>query len=144
MGNRIRKKGARVGERGQALVEFAIIIPILLAVLLGIVEFARAWQIQQVVTNAAREAARFSVLATSTDDTAVQQVIYDYMSSASMDMSNYSFSIANNPGQGTADTITASYTYTYSLFGPVMNLLGSGGSTPGSVLLSSTSIMRNE
>ncbi len=63
MGNLIRKRRVRCrgGQRGQALVEFAIIIPVLLAVLLGIVEFARAWQIHQVVTNAAREGVRVSV-----------------------------------------------------------------------------------
>lgn len=144
MGNRIRKRGVRTGERGQALVEFAIIIPILLAVLLGIVEFARAWQIQQVVTNAAREGARFSVLpSTPAGTTEVDSVVQEYMRSANMDMGYYSSSIVNSTTSGDPDTVTVSYAYTYTLFGPVMNLLG-GGSTPGSVNLSSTSIMRNE
>ncbi len=145
MSNRIRTRGARGGERGQALVEFAIIIPILLAVLLGIVEFARAWQIQQVVTNAAREGARFAVLATTTTDASIATVMDTYMSSANMDMSYTSYNIRNLVNQsGDPDTITVSYDYQYSLFGPVINLLGGGGGTPGSVNLSSTSIMRNE
>ena len=144
MGNRIRKRGVRGGERGQALVEFAIIIPILLAVLLGIVEFARAWQIQQVVTNAAREGARVSVIATATDAQVVA-AINTYCASAGLDMSQVAMSYTPNPGvSGTPDTVTVSYNYTYGLFGPVMNLLGSGGSTPGSVNLTSTAIMRNE
>jgi len=144
MGNRIRKRGVQYGERGQALVEFAIIIPILLAVLLGIVEFARAWQIQQVVTNAAREGARVRVIGTSENDS-VHNAIDTYMSSANMDMgyATWTYTLDANVQSGNPDTVTVSYDYHYSLFAPVMALLG-GGSTPGAVNLSSTSIMRHE
>jgi len=49
-------------DRGQALVEFALILPILLLLLIGLFEFARAWNVYQVVTDAAREGARKGVL----------------------------------------------------------------------------------
>ena len=144
MGNRIRRKGSRSGEKGQALVEFAIIIPILLAVLLGIVEFARAWQIQQVVTNAAREGARVGVINTN-GLAEVDAAIQVYLQSANMDMSQADWTTGTvlSSVSGDPDTVTVSYNYTYRLFGPVINLLGGGG-TPGSVTLSSTAIMRNE
>ena len=45
-------------DRGQALVEFALIMPFLLLFLVGIVEFGRAWNQHQVITDAAREGAR--------------------------------------------------------------------------------------
>lgn len=45
-------------EGGQALVEFALITPFLLMMLIGIIEFGRAWNLHQVVTDAAREGAR--------------------------------------------------------------------------------------
>ncbi|MEN8144746.1 MAG: TadE family protein [Gemmatimonadota bacterium] len=128
------------------MVEFAIIIPILLAVLLGIVEFARAWQIQQVVTNAAREGARVAVTGNNDSAAPVDAAIDTYLRSATIDMNEATWTFNTQSGQhtGQADTVTVSYNYTYSLFGPVMNLLSSGGSTPGSVTLSSTSIMRQE
>ncbi len=44
---------------GQAIVEFAIVLPILLAVLVGILEAGRMMFIYSVVTNASREASRF-------------------------------------------------------------------------------------
>jgi Flp pilus assembly protein TadG len=50
-------------ERGQALVEFALILPIILLLVVGMLEFARAWNLHQVMTDAAREAARRAVLA---------------------------------------------------------------------------------
>ncbi len=45
-------------ENGQAVVEFALIMPFLLLFLLGIVEFGRAWNEHEVLTDATREGAR--------------------------------------------------------------------------------------
>jgi len=49
-------------RRGQGLVEFALILPILLLVLVGIFEFARILFIYVNVSNAAREGARYGVV----------------------------------------------------------------------------------
>ena len=49
-------------RRGQGLVEFALILPILLLVLIGILEFARILFIYVNVSNAAREGARYGVV----------------------------------------------------------------------------------
>src|SRR5437867_4245985 len=58
-----------LGERAQAIVEFAIVLPILLAILVGILEFGRMIFIYSAVTNASREAARFgSAVGFDTDD----------------------------------------------------------------------------
>jgi Flp pilus assembly protein TadG len=59
----LRGTGLRRDERGQALVEFALILPIILLLVVGMLEFARAWNLHQVMTDAAREAARRAVLA---------------------------------------------------------------------------------
>ena len=54
---------ARVrSQAGAELVEFALVLPILLLVFAGIVDFGLLLQRQQVVTNAAREGARLAVL----------------------------------------------------------------------------------
>ena len=44
--------------RGAAAVEFALVVPILLAIVLGIIEFGRAYNVQISLTHAARETAR--------------------------------------------------------------------------------------
>ena len=49
-------------EKGAALVETAFVLPIMLLVCVGILEFGRAYQTWQVVTNAAREGARVAIL----------------------------------------------------------------------------------
>ena len=45
-------------ETGAALVEFAIITPLLLVLVFGIIEFGRAYNAQNTLTHAAREGAR--------------------------------------------------------------------------------------
>lgn len=48
---------------GQAIVEFALILPVILVLVFGMIEFGRAWNIQQAITDAAREGARKAVVA---------------------------------------------------------------------------------
>ena len=45
-------------DRGAAMVEFAIVLPVLLLILLGIIEFGRAYNAQVSIQAAAREGAR--------------------------------------------------------------------------------------
>jgi Flp pilus assembly protein TadG len=45
-------------EQGAVAVEFAILVPLLVMILLGIMEFGRAYNVQTTLTNAARESAR--------------------------------------------------------------------------------------
>ena len=49
-------------ERGAAAVEFALVVPVLLLLLLGIIEFGRAYNTQISLTHAARETARHMVI----------------------------------------------------------------------------------
>ena len=50
--------GTRARERGAAAVEFALVAPVLLGLVGGIVEFSYTYNLQISVTQAAREAAR--------------------------------------------------------------------------------------
>lgn len=52
-------------RRGQAMVELAIVLPILLLVLMGIIDFGRIYQGYLVVTTAAREGARQAAVGAS-------------------------------------------------------------------------------
>lgn len=45
-------------ERGAVAVEFALLAPVLIMILLGIMEFGRAYNVQTTLTNAAREGVR--------------------------------------------------------------------------------------
>lgn len=49
---------SRGSERGAVAVEFAILTPVLIMLLLGIMEFGRAYNVQITLANAAREGVR--------------------------------------------------------------------------------------
>jgi len=65
---RRRRSGRHTHEEGQALVEFALVAPILILLVVGVFEFARAWQAYQSLTDAAREVARNAVVETHVCD----------------------------------------------------------------------------
>ena len=56
--NPLQPASRRRAERGQAIVEFALVMPILIALLFGVVFFAMAFNLQMVLNGAAREGAR--------------------------------------------------------------------------------------
>ncbi|MFV9510501.1 TadE/TadG family type IV pilus assembly protein [Tepidibacillus sp. LV47] len=61
------------GEQGQSLVEFALVTPILLLLLLGIIEFGHIFYSYLMIENASRDGARYgSVWAT---DMEIKQII---------------------------------------------------------------------
>ena len=61
----MRHVGPVRDERGAALVEMAVILPVLLLLVFGLVEFSRAFNTKAVVTHASREGVR--VLAITRD-----------------------------------------------------------------------------
>lgn len=50
------------GKKGQALVEMALILPLLLLLFMGIFEFGRIFGAQLLISNLAREGARYGVV----------------------------------------------------------------------------------
>jgi Flp pilus assembly protein TadG len=65
-------------QKGQSLVEFALVLPVFVVVLFGIMEFGRLWEISNILTSAAREGARVAAVSEPDVDkatTAVQAVL---------------------------------------------------------------------
>lgn len=131
-------------ERGQAAVELAVILPVILLLAIGLIEMARAWRNHQVVTNAAREGARTAAVANplntqATVDSAVRNVLVDgglagYANSTVVTIGGW------RTGTGTPDSVRVDYPYQFLLLGPII-----GWATgQRSVTLTSLSIMRNE
>ncbi len=140
------------GSSGQSMIEFALVLPMLLVLVFGIIEFGNAWRHYQLITNTAREGARIAVLPSSTE-AIVESVIDDRLNGSGLDATQATtilairdFGDANY--SNSADTVTIAYPYNFVFLGPVINLMcaavGCSGTTYSSVTLSSTSIMRNE
>jgi Flp pilus assembly protein TadG len=138
----VRRK-TPLGEAGQALVEIAIALPILLALLVGIFEFARAYNVQQVITNAAREGAREGVLPTSGQAEAVAKA-NNRLSDANITSATVNFSCTSPCDTGAEVQVTITVNYTFVFIGPVLSLFASGDNDPGTIPLTSTATMRKE
>jgi Flp pilus assembly protein TadG len=76
----MRWKSLKGNETGAAAVEFAILLPLLLVLIFGGIEFGLVMFNQQVITNASREAARAGIVVgiDSVDDPAIIQIALDY------------------------------------------------------------------
>ncbi len=65
---RTRPRADHLPRRGAAVVEFAVVVPVLLAFVLGMIEIGRAIMVSQVLAHAARSGARLGTLETSTTE----------------------------------------------------------------------------
>jgi Flp pilus assembly protein TadG len=59
------------GERGAAAVEFALVLPLLAVLVFGIIDFGRAYNAQETLTQAARVGARLQSLGKAANDATV-------------------------------------------------------------------------
>lgn len=53
---------AAKAQRGQSLVELALLVPVLILILIGIIDFGRVFNAYITITNAAREGARYGAM----------------------------------------------------------------------------------
>jgi Flp pilus assembly protein TadG len=106
-------------EAGTALIEFAIVLPVLVILVIGIAELGLFIYDKQIITNASREGARFGIVYSVPRKTvaAIQTVITTYASSYMV-----TFGAANTPRLNPAptpcvnsgDNLTVRVTYTYA------------------------------
>ena len=76
----VYSKGRRVRRprAGAAMVEMALVLPLFILIVVGIIEFGRAFMVQQMVTNASREGARHASLPNTTENE-VGALVRDYL-----------------------------------------------------------------
>ena len=133
-------------QRGAALIETAITIPLVLLVSVSIFEFGRAYQTWQVLTNAAREGARIAVLPDYTD-AQVTSTVRTYLTSGRLSNPNAASIIVvrNVPfGTTTASRITVNYPFQFIVLNPVARLVRSGSAVGTPLTMQSSALMRNE
>jgi Flp pilus assembly protein TadG len=108
---RRRRPGTRLrSERGAAAVEFAIVAPMMIFLLLGIVEFSKVMLVQSSLSAAAREGARAVTLGSTVG--AAQTVVQSAATSVALTTGQVavSGSCATPAGSTTVVTVTVSYT----------------------------------
>lgn len=111
-------------ERGAAAVEFALVLPVLVALLLAIIDFGRALDAQQTLTYAARSGARVMVLQ---NDASAATAAAQNAASALGTLPASAFTVSPSTcSSGTQVTFTASYTFAGTGFFGSMPLQGTG------------------
>lgn len=105
-------------QKGQSLVETALILPILLMILFGIVDFGRIFHAYLTLDHAGREAARAATIGSEDD------VIKSKINSAtgSLDKSKYSVGItiapAGKANRASGSEVTITLTYSVDFLTP--------------------------
>jgi Flp pilus assembly protein TadG len=141
-----RESSRRPRERGTALLEAAITMPIVLLVAVGIFEFGRAYQTWQVVTNAAREGARVAVLPNSSTDAVVATVRAYLERGALPGAGRAAVTVARDVAVGpySASLVTVEYPFEFIVFQPVVRLVRPGSRTGEPLVVRAAAVMRNE
>ena len=135
-------------DTGQALTEFALVMPIVLLLLVGIIEFGRAWNVQQVMTDAAREGARQAVLANpAVTQQSVVATINAALARAAIDTTATQITLAGAAaGQGGPSdsllVVDVQTPYQFRFLSVLINLANLG--TNGVIMLRTQFVMRHE
>lgn len=84
-------------RRGASALEFALVLPIFLLALMGILEFGRAVMVKQIITNAAREGARKAILP-GAQNTSVTTLVGNYLDGAGINAPSRTVTIKDAAG----------------------------------------------
>lgn len=148
-------RGTRAGvlrsDRGQAVVEFMIVFPLLVLLVFGIIEMGAAWRTYQVTTNAAREGARLTVLPSANEDD-IRAAIADRLTEGGLNPSDATIDFVCDSGDcfgagrttGAGAEVRIAYPFNFVLLGPIADYVAGGGDSFGSVTMQTGFVMRIE
>ena len=135
-------------ESGAELIEFALVLPLLLLIVLGIIDFGFLFQRYEVITNAAREGARVAVLPGYGDADVIVRVD-QYLTAGGL-TGPHDVPVIEHPDPvrvglycAGVTKVTVTYPYTYSFVGWIASHFGAN-SLAERTGLTATAQMRNE
>jgi TadE-like protein len=141
-------------ERGAALLETAITLPIILLICVGIFEFGRAFQTRQVVTNASREGARAAVILGTTPEK-VKDAVIAYAKiggipqcpaaegATCIDTTHINVTSVEISGRSYSQ-IEIQMPFNFMMLNGIAKLVNSGSSLGAPLTMTARSLMRNE
>jgi Flp pilus assembly protein TadG len=148
-----RSRNRIKSQRGTALIEAALTIPLILLLSVVIFEFGRAFETWQIMTNAAREGARVAVLPGSTETMVISRV-QDYLrvglsdteaANASIGLSGQTISLAADGSMTAAGSqVVVSLPFQFMVLNPVAQLVVNGSTLGQPITLTTSAVMRNE
>jgi len=152
---RPRPRARLRSRRGQSLVEFALILPVLMIMVFGIIDFGMGLRSYISLTNATREGARFAAIGNSAgaypancngtnNTTVIGRVCYTIEGLDLADVQTVSVAYPNGQSPGNSVVVSARYTYNYiTPIGDIIDFF-SGGTFPNALSLATSTDMRLE
>jgi Flp pilus assembly protein TadG len=125
----------RLQRKGAAAVEFAVVAPVFVLLVFGMIEYGRMVMVQQVITNASREGARRAILdGVSASD--VQTTVTTYLTNGTVTGATITLDPANpsSASAGQPVTVTVSVPYTAVSWLPSPFFLGNATMTSSSTM----------
>ena len=130
-------------QKGIAVVEFALVLPILIMLLFGIIEFSLILYDKAVLTNASREGARYGIVSQSPRVTIdeITAKVNAYCQNHMVTFGAQTDPVVNvTPGSNFGDPLTVTVTYSYGF----LLLPNFVTAVTGPVNLTATTVMRME
>jgi len=118
----------RQSNRGQSLLEFAIILPVLLVIVAGVLDIGRLYFSYVAVTDAASEGVAYAATHPTNESLIVARA--RDASNMTADESEIVFQCPTCPAVGSGDTVTVTVTYSFTLATPIVNAIVPGGVVP--------------
>ena len=117
----------RYGEKGAAAVEFGLVLPLLVMLLVGMLEFGLALWRQEMMTNATREAARAGIVSADPRLTQgeIQTILESNLNLAGIDPATTTITITGAGGlSGDPLTVAVVYPYQFMVINQLASSLG--------------------
>jgi Flp pilus assembly protein TadG len=124
-------------ESGTALIEFAFVLPILLVLAMGMLDFGRAFHTKSLLDQAAREGARVAVV-TSPDLDIVEDRVTAVLASGGIEPTSVT---VDGPNAANMVTVTVNATFTFITPGVFALVGGAYGNT---IAMAGQTVMRFE
>lgn len=122
-------------KKGQSLVEMALVLPVLLLILTGILDFGFLFNNYLIVSNASREGARSAAVGST--DTEIKNKVNTV--AGTLDSSRLTVTISPDQRRTRGDSVTITVAYKYKLITPIIAAI-----IPGPVNLTANTTMRCE
>ena len=132
----------KLNERGAVAAEFALLLPLLLIILFGIIDFGMMMYSREIVSNAAREGARAGIVQGPPKRTGgeILAIVDNYLTGTGVNPADVNLTPVG-AGLTQPNTLTVSGTYNYSFLVPVIPVLVG---IPNPLIIPISVVMRHE
>lgn len=132
----------KMNEQGAVAVEFALLLPVVLLILFGIIDFGMMMYGREIVTNAAREGARAGIVQGPPKRTSgeITTIANNYLTGTGVNQADVTFTPAG-AGLANPNTLTVTALYNYNFLIPyIPNVVG----IPNPLVITTQVVMRHE